>query len=193
MVKKNKKGIYAIIVLVFAGLVSILYIRLFCGEQMKKIIKSYVISKVIQMEDELMDLIFEFKEENMPKYIHKRGQEDDVTTYKGLNSDKISKIFSEFNLLFIDNRLNENGFVGFIVYSHSDLSMKSIYCYGFYYSNDNQPREWGSGNKCDLELEEDSEWTYRWYRTEKIRDNWWYYESKFVLKHEGRKPAEDWF
>lgn len=149
---------------------------------MRQVVKSYVSAKVIQKEDEMLDLISELDGGDIPKYIHRRAGENDAIAYKELNNDKLSKLFNDFQLLFIHNSMEQNGFIGFCVCSHAGLLMNEIYSYGFYYSNDNEPRDIASGNKCDLEFTEDEEWTSRWYRTEKIKDNWWYYEYKFVLK-----------
>ena len=57
------------------------------------------------------------------------------------------------------------------------------YRYGFYYAEIDRPvNVFGGGEECDEEFSEviHNMGEY-WYRTERISDNWWFYESKLEL------------
>ncbi|MBP3475827.1 MAG: hypothetical protein J6K48_05865 [Lachnospiraceae bacterium] len=96
-----------------------------------------------------------------------------------MSNQKISNIFKDFNLMFIDNKFNEKGFVGFAIYPYADLLLceeDEWYSFGFYYSNTDNSRYIVTGDTCDLEFERDDGMMFYEYKTEKIIDNWWYYE-----------------
>lgn len=88
-------------------------------------------------------------------------------------------------LLFLSSRVNcyEDDLVDFLVTpTIIRFYLWGNYTYGFYYTAKNQPVIIFNGDDCntDIEIEiYDTIFTGKhWYRTDKIDDNWYFYEDK---------------
>ena len=175
--RNYRKIIFIIMILLVIFTIFILCIKFLFQKQVKYIIKSSLCFNVLKKEDELLEVISILNEGDTPVCIHRNQKRESMVPYKELGDKKISRTFKDFQLIGIDS--NEKGYVAFTVYPYADLLWDG-YLYGFYYSEDDEPVDIRTGEKCDLEFEGDG-LTYFWYRTEKIADNWWYYESIFKV------------
>lgn len=187
--EKNRKSIFAIIIIILICFISFICIRLFFKDQIKDMIKHSTSSKVIENEDELLEIIAELDNEVIPEIIYYKNTEDidnlSIVAYKDLDNQKISEVFADFKLVCMKNELEEKGYVCFSIYPYADWLLgetNGVYLYGFYYSSDDKPRDSSGENYDNSEYEEDNWLIDEWYRTEKIADNWWYYEEILTLK-----------
>lgn len=177
-----KKRIFLLIVigffLIIIGIISYLY---FGAEQIQCRMKEQVCNKVIAHEDELSKII---KEVSLEEKMFFKEKEMDINSsikyvyYKDLEDERIDKVFKEFYLMRINKDSDET--IVFDVRPTVISALWDDYMYGFYYTENDEPIdvEWGH----DVE---DSEFEAvvvgfgkYWYRTEKITDNWWFYETK---------------
>lgn len=181
-----KKYIFITIEFIVICSILVLGIKLFFREQVKTVVKYCVCSKVARKEDELAEVIDELDNDEIAGTIHRYKDIEGAISYKELNKQKISKIFKTFDLMVIENKLNENEMAVFAIYPYVDIlvSGKSdVYSYGFYFSAADVSLDIVTGEKCDLEFEYDGGLgEHRWYKTERITDNWWYYEEIFSFR-----------
>lgn len=178
MLRKVKKSVYIFlyILLIFAAMLLIIK---FCFKyQARELFKRYIFSKVMAKEDDLERIVEIYGGEGADFMIHRSDEGEGVIAYKALGDKEIAKMFWEFHLINISFK-NEN-MVRFAIYPYIDFLWWEGYTTGFYYSKDDQPLDL-IGKPCELEYEEDG-LIYVWYKTEKIMDNWWYYEWMMVPK-----------
>lgn len=173
--RKLSKNIKCIILLCFGiltimtGFICYMY---FGAEHIQRRIKERICTKVMEYEAELLEIA--------------EGCQEEVTLYyQELDDEEIRRVFRYFRLYRITKW--SDGSVEF----HVRSSKKSIllwndYRYGFYYCEDDKPRDvvWIHDIDENETEYEDIFWggTY-WYKTEKITDNWWFYETKTVSKY----------
>lgn len=172
---KRRKIMWCCVCIVLIGVITIIGLRLpLIENHMRKIAQKYVSCKVTKKENELFNLIGKYTDEGKNIYIHYNDENENVVPYKKLNDEEITAVFKEFHLICI--RYDEKGNVVFTIYPYMELLIDG-YENGFFYSKEDKPIEGEN-----LEFEKEDAWTYQWYRTEKIIDNWWYYEEIFLLK-----------
>lgn len=170
-----------------AGIGSLLFMTvvvccLYFGEkQIQYLAKKQVCRNVVNHEDELFDIVKECPLEESLCY-YKPDENDHEERYEeiyymDLEDENLNKIFRGFRLMNIDK--NEDNCVEFNIRPTVADVFWGDYRYGFYYTEIDEPIDtvWGSEVK-ETEFEAyTGSFTY-WYRTEKITDNFWYYETK---------------
>lgn len=167
------------------GIVIVLCIKLFFLEEIQAMTKHHVFAKVMQKESDLMAVVSELDELEKNQgieFIHRSVSEDDVVAYKNLKNKKISSVFNEFCLIDIHKRKAENEIIVFAIYPLLDILCEDCYEYGFYYNMQNKPIYIENGEECSSEFEKSELWRHVHYKTEKITDNWWYYEEQYKVK-----------
>lgn len=167
---------------VVIGIAMVFYIKLFFLEEIQSMTKHHISAKVIQKESDLMAVVSELdeleKNQNI-KFIHRNVDEGDVVAYKNVKNKKISNVFNEFSLIGVFNGKAESGIVVFYIYPLLDILCEEGYAYGFYYNMQDKPIYVGNGEECSSEFEKSELWMDVHYKTEKITDNWWYYEEQY--------------
>ena len=190
--RKGKKEKLRIIFFIIIFVVVLFLLKKYMPvEQIRRSInKNSVAVKVEAKGAELSEIIAEMNNPNFPKEVTHRSGAMDMISYQELDNDKITKVFNEFSFSTILNRMDnvEGGFVRFAILppKHSHDS----YLYGFYYSREDKAINIVSEKTTDSNTKVYEEVTpidRYWYWTEKITDNWWYYEWQFtsdrVVKH----------
>lgn len=187
VVKERKKLLIVLIALTALFLLGVYLIR----KLPEQLIKSKEFSDVIRKEAELNEAIAEMKNKDLPDVIRRMETDRESLifteiSYEELNNEKINKVFNEFSVVRIQNAM-DNSEGGYVIFSASSSAMNLVRrnCrYGFYYSEENKPLDIFFGNdiasntKVEVEL---STYNKYWYWTEKITDNWWYYEVQLNL------------
>lgn len=186
-IKKHKR-IHIITIVARAvaiGIVIVLCVKLFFLEEIQAMTKHHVFAKVMQKESDLMAVVSELDEleKNQDiKFIHRSVNEGDVVAYKNVKNKKISNVFNEFCLIGVLNRKAESGIIVFTIYPLLDILCEDGYAYGFYYNMSDKPIYIENGEECSSEFEKSELWRHMHYKTEKITDNWWYYEEQYKVK-----------
>ena len=174
----------------FFILVIILFIiALFIGgmhvfePQIKGIIKQYLFNKVVKEEVHLSEVVKKVKGSDLEfRCIVKYADMEDSISYDKLDSDEVKKIFHDFGLVYIENKINNPE--GHYIHFQPDIIWPDYLC-GFYYSEDDEAINVIEKNQCDAECEGDIPFMFHYqYKTEKIVKNWWYYEMTVTAKYE---------
>lgn len=175
-----------IIILVFIGIlffiISIISYLYFGAEQIQSRMKKRVCNKVLMNEDVLSEIV---KEDLSKETLFYKETEMDINSsikyvyYKDLEDERIDKVFKDFHLWLIRKDLDES--IVFAVKPTVICVLWDYYMCGFYYTENDEPIdvEWGHDVK-ENEFEAVEGFGKYWYRTEKITDNWWFYETKIV-------------
>ncbi|MBD5494787.1 MAG: hypothetical protein HDR12_10535 [Lachnospiraceae bacterium] len=176
---------FAVIALM-AGVICYLY---FGAEHIQQRIKEKIYAKVIEHEDELLEIVekCQYEVALTSRKIENDGSDNQYESiyYIELNDEIISKTFRNFYLSMINKR--SDGSVRFHVRDSIANILWDDYRCGFYYSKDDKPIDAVWTHKMDeeeLEFEDLIFYGKYWYRTEKITDNWWFYETKTVYEYE---------
>lgn len=190
MFNKNKCKKYWGFIIIF--LIILLVVFLFLAkyllakyaEQVQNFIKGSVSAKVEARTEELDEVIAEINIQNFPEAVIRWNKDEAATFYKELQNDKITKIFNDFSLVSIEDRMDnpEGGYVSFCILSYVAKLAWGDYDFGFYYSEEDEPIIIMSGIKIAERTkvsEESDPFVRYWYRTEKITDNWWYFEIQW--------------
>ena len=179
--KLSKKRIILLCFGIFTLITGVMCYVYFGAEHIQRRIIEKICNKVIVHEAELFEIA-----ENCQDGTY------ELDYYKDLNDEKIDRLFKDFNILRISKR--SDGDVVFIV-SFSQINLPLLnkkYGGGFYYSEDDTPLDIGLhylGKEETLYLDGISfsgDARY-WYKTERITDNWWFYETKTVYEYEKKK------
>lgn len=178
---KRKKVIQAGIgILLF--MIAIICCLYFGEKQIQRMMQKILCAKVIKYEEELLEIAkecpseealycFESNEDNGDEYFK-------TIYYKDLKDENVDRVFRTFLLRKIDKRDDDS--VEFAVRPTVIYALWGDYRQGFYYTENDEPVDvvYGSEVKeTEFETTIVGLWTY-WYRTEKITDNFWYYETK---------------
>ena len=171
---------------ILIGIMLVLTVILCClhfGEkQIQRMMQKNICAKVKKYEEELLEIAKECPLEEAIYYYE--NDEDDSNEYfktiyyKDLEDENVNKVFRAFQLLRIKKR--DDNSVEFQVKHKVITALWGYYSYGFYYTENDEPVDvvYGSEVKeTEFETTIVGLWTY-WYRTEKITDNFWYYETK---------------
>lgn len=175
--------IYLIIILVIFFFLA-KYLLTKYAEQVQSFIKDSVSAKIEARIEELDEVIAEVNTQDFPEIVICWDKDGAATFYKDLQNDKITKIFNDFSLLSIVDRMDnsEGGYVSFSILSYAAKLAWRDYDFGFYYSEEDKPIDINLGRKIDSNTKVfeilGSNIKY-WYRTEKITDNWWYFETQW--------------
>ena len=173
----KKKRVILICFGVIALMACVICYLYFGAEHIQQRIKEKIYAKVIEHEAELLEIAEECQNGTYESYY-----------YKDLNDENINNLFKTFNLLKISRR--SDGDVVFIVnFSQINVLLRNKeYGCGFYYSEEDTPLDIGLYylGKGEVEYLEDVSFgdARCWYKTEKITDNWWFYETKTVHEYE---------
>ena len=185
---KKRKRILLIVLITMTALflLGVYMLRTF-PEQFQGLVKNKVISDVMKNEAELNDIIAEMSNPELPKNIdHWLSNRENIISYTELDNDKITNIYNKLSLMYIRNYMDnsECGYVQFTVLQHPVcLVWGGEYFYGFYYSEEDRPVDIYSGEIVDSNTKvyvDNYEYEY-WYRTEKIADNWWYFDTQLHI------------
>lgn len=194
--KKRKKVLFLVVALLII-LISLFLFGVYMlrrnSEQIQGLLKNKVSSDVIKREEELIQVIAEISSQEVPKYVSLRMKTEDTILLKELDNDKVTKVFREFSLVLISNNLDnsEGGYVAFAISPDVTGLVWDGYTHGFYYSEEDSPIDIFTGDNVDCNTKVYGELmpsmpsmpsNKDWYRTEKITDNWWYYEAHFIWK-----------
>lgn len=174
-----------IIISVAVSIVLVLCIMFFFQEEIQSVEKHYISEKVMQKENDLLEVVSELDElekDQDIRYLHRRLDEGDMVAYKSLSNNKISNVFNEFGLNAILNQKEESGIIVFSIYPVLSILCEDGYAYGFYYNMLDKPIYVENGEECSLEFEKSEIGWHMHYKTEKIADNWWYYEEYYKVK-----------
>lgn len=170
------------IVLVMAVVVCCLH---FGEKQIQRMMQKNICAKVIKYEEELLEIVKACPSKTALR--DSEVDEDDNTTYreiyyKDLEDENVNRVFKTFRLMHISSWWD--GCVDFWV-DPTDICIfwdYHNYFYGFYYTENDEPVDvvWGTEvEETEFEYTDADIGSY-WYRTEKITDNWWYYEAKWL-------------
>lgn len=128
----------------------------------------------------LMDLFLGvYMVRKLPKQI--QGMiKNKVSSYVVKNQAELYETVLEMN-----NEMNnlERGYVFFPVFYYQIHSSRFYRC-GFYYSEEDVPLDVLTGDYVDSDTTVYETWPifmHYWYKTDKIMDNWWYYEEWWVI------------
>lgn len=173
---KRKKVIHictGILLFMIVG-ICVLY---FSEEQIQHVMKKTICKNVIKYEDELLEIT---KECSLEEDLYYYDDNDYYKTiyYMDLEDENINRIFKIFRLLSVDK--NEDNSVEFNIRPTVITVLWDNYMYGFYYTENDEPIDaaWGEDveeNEFEALIVGVGEY---WYRTEKITDHWWFYETK---------------
>lgn len=189
--KKRKKVLFLVvallIILILCSFFGVYMLRK-NSEQIQGLIKNKVSSDVMKREAELSEVITEIRSQEIPRFVHLWMKDEDTIPFKELGNDKVTKVFKEFFLIAIQNNLDnsEGGYVTFGISSNVAYLLWGDYRYGFYYSEEDRPINIFTGDNVDCNTKVYDEWIPSmkwWYRTEKITDNWWYYETQWTYSN----------
>ena len=195
--KQSEKGrkILRVLIGILLVMTVVILITVICylhfGENQKQHMMQEIVSaKVIKHEEKLLEIAKSLNEDEMLSSYE--GDEDDeydedyyiLTTiyYKDLDDENINRMFKTFNLVTV-SKISGDGSVQFSIDPVSNFSfLWSDYDYGFYYTENDEPVNVIWTNEIE---ETEFEYTIEdfgryYYRTEKITDNWWYYETKWL-------------
>lgn len=186
---KRRKILRVLIGILLVMIIVILIVVICClhfGEmQIQPVMQKIVSVKVIKHKEELSEIAKNLNEHEMLS--SSENDENDYYTlteiyYKDLEDENINKMFETFNLMTV-SKISGDGSVEFSISPVSNFSfLWSDYDYGFYYTENDEPVNTVWTNEIE---ETEFEYTIEdfgryYYRTEKITDNWWYYETKWL-------------
>ena len=197
MIKENrmrncKRIVFLVIVIVSVCSMFILCTRVFFKEQIIALFRYYVCSKVVKQEALLTEVLEELDGSGMSRYWISQweSEQEDQIWYREMNNEKISEVFSEFGLGYIrgETEYVAFGMIDITRYTAILVSYTNeILHYGFYYNPTDLPIDAWTGEVCEAEFDEDYWLMGRHYRTEKVMDQWWYYEEKwYYVQQNGR-------
>ena len=191
-VSKKRKNVLFLVVALLIILIALFFFGVYMlrrnSEQIQGLLKNKVSSDVMKREAELSEVIAEISSQEVPRYVHLRMKDEDTILLKELDNDKVTKVFKEFSLVLIDNNLDnsEGGYVDFAISADVTYLVWDGYFYGFYYSEEDIPINVATGHNVDCNTKVYDELLPSmkvWYRTEKITDNWWYYEEQWTYSN----------
>lgn len=197
MIKENrmrncKRIVFLVIVIVSVCSMFILCTRVFFKEQIIALFRYYVCSKVVKQEALLTEVLEELDGSGMSRYWISQweSEQEDQIWYREMNNEKISEVFSEFGLGYIRGETEYVAFGMIDITRYTAILVSNtneILHYGFYYNPTDLPIDAWTGEVCEAEFDEDYWLMGRHYRTEKVMDQWWYYEEKwYYVQQNGR-------
>lgn len=197
MKKKRKKfWIIFITILIIALIPLIMYLF---HEQIQRFVKNRLIVKVVARQAELNEAIAEMKSQDLPDVIIVRIKSDGESygelyeeSYEELDNEKISAVFNELPVEHIRNKMNnsEGGYVNFVVSTSIIDAVPRNYIYGFYYSEEDKPLDIFSGDNIASNTKVEVKMLFPnkyYYWTEKITDNWWYFDEYFIIDRAAKR------
>jgi len=165
-------------------IVIVLVVKTVFEDELKGSIKKYYFSKIIKNEELLNEAVAEILE-NAPEIEtigeKRRGIGID---HEELGLESVDKLFQTFRLCRIKNRAvqPEGAFISFDNVPYLEILWDG-YSYGFYYSVNDEPVDVHyTHEKCEEEFDGRAGFTWDYhYKTERIVENWWYYEVTIYL------------
>ena len=171
------------VLLVMAVVMCCLY---FGEKQIQRMMQKRLCAKVIKYEDELLEIVMNL-DDGQRLYIQKKDEDDSneyfkTIYYKDLEDEKVDRMFRTFRLIMVTNSgYSRDGSVEFYIDPTIISVLWDDYMYGFYYTENDEPVNVVWINEIEeTEFEYTADMGRYWYRTEKITDNWWYYEYKWL-------------
>ena len=181
----TKKKIYIIIVGSILIIIAALWTIWYWEIPLRQRLKDKVTSQVIQYEDVLNQCVQEYENKEIPRFLGDFVRGDEYS-YKQLNNENINKVFNKFNILYIHDKSYDDKDKKLVFYMTSPVTyiLWKRYEYGFYFSEEDKALNivWGV-EECKSGTEiRGKYWAgttiYYVYRTEKITDNWCFFEYK---------------
>lgn len=180
-IKKNVRCIILVISAVIIIVVGIFCYVYFNASAIQNKLKERICDSVKEQESDLLEIVNECKKRGGNLLISDKENEYNSICFEDLDSETINEIFKTFKLVVIYKMNDET--ISFTVKPSIINALWDGYRYGFYYAEIDRPvNVFGGGEECDEEFSEviHNMGEY-WYRTERISDNWWFYESKLEL------------
>lgn len=195
MIRKivERKRIIWVLIGVFLFIIGIISYLYFCADRIQHRMKERLCNKILMNEDVLSEIV---KEDFSKETLFYAETDMDINSsinyvyYKDLEDERIDKVFKEFFLLRIGEDFDDDESIVFAVRPTVICALWDDYMYGFYYTENDKPIDvvWGHDvEENEFEAVEVGFGKY-WYRTEKITDNWWFYETKKVYLY----PTPRW-
>ncbi len=184
---KRRKRLLIILGIVVCIILSVVGIY-FLEVPIKNGIKHITMKRVMNNEKYLNEVVKKIETSDLEfRIVEKKVELDDSITYRDLDCDVVEKMFKEFSLICIEDRMDnpEGRYVRFQP-SNNIGWIWPDYFYGFYYSEEDEAINILERNKCNAEYEYTGDFTYLHqykYTTEKITENWWYYEMTLLSKY----------
>ncbi|MBD5454199.1 MAG: hypothetical protein HDR30_07790 [Lachnospiraceae bacterium] len=176
-----------LLVMIAAILIAVICLLHFGKNQRQHMMQEIVSAKVIKHEEKLLEIVKNLDEDEMLSSYEDDEDDEDYSIltkiyYKDLEDENVNRMFRTFNLVTV-SKISGDGSVSFSIDPVSNFSfLWSDYDYGFYYTENDEPVNVVWTNEIE---ETEFEYTIEdfgryYYRTEKITDNWWYYETKWL-------------
>lgn len=161
----------------------------FGKNQTQPMMQKMVSFKVIKHKEELLEIVKNLDEDEILASYESDEDYDTFTQihYPDLEDENINRMFKTFNLTRV-SKMSGDGSVVFDIDPVSTFSfLWSDYEYGFYYTENDEPENVYWVNRIWVNEMEGTEVEYTiegfgryHYRTEKITDDWWYYEANWL-------------
>lgn len=194
--KQNEKRrkILPILIGILLVMIVVILIAVICwlhfGEKQKQNMTQKIVSvKVIKHEEKLLEIAKNLDENAMLRSYESDEDYDTFTNtyYMDVDDENVNRMFKTFNLNKVSKMFGD-GSVAFDIDPVSTFSFLWSDCdYGFYYTENDEPENVYWVNTIWVNEMEGTEAEYTiegfgryYYRTEKITDNWWYYEAKWL-------------
>ena len=174
--KKRKKILFIILIVLIALFLRVHMIRKL-PQQIQGLIKYKVSSDVVKKQDELYEAVVEMNNQEVPRFIERWEREDYSISYKQLNNEKISRVFKDLSVWRM-GKAGDNSEYNYVFFLTSEywIHLNRYFHSGFYYIEEDIPMDIITGDYVSDVMILDFSLHYR-YRTEKITDNWWYFEQ----------------
>lgn len=175
----NKKKIMRVGIAMLLFMTAVVCCIYFGEKQIQYMAKKQVCRNVIKHEDELRDIVKKCPLEEALYYYERDNDYAYYKTvyYKDLEDENLNRIFRGFKLMSIDK--DEDNNVEFNIRPTVAVVLWGDYGYGFYYTETDEPIDVVCGREViETEFEIDTGDFIYWYRTERITENFWYYETK---------------
>lgn len=189
---------------VICWFIFLLFVVSLPEKQVRDFARNYTFNLVMKNQEELLRVIDKYSQEDKRTAICRYWFVEDTIHYKKLGDKDLSRAFRQFHLRYIIYTDNGNTIFHFEPYLRILIQN---YSNGFYFSEKDQPmgrrgEEWEKWweeynlysendsiykkydlkENCYLEYEDEDATTYYWYRTERIAENWWYFENILCYK-----------
>lgn len=200
--RKKHKFLQAAVLCLF---IVMLFVFSLSEKQVRSLARNYTFNLVTENQEELLRIIDKYSQKDKRTAICRHWFVEDTIPYKILGDKDLSRTFRQFHLRYIICTDNGNTIFHFEPYLNILIHN---YSNGFYYSEKDQPigrrgeeweKYWEEYNlksknnsrykkynlkeNCCLEYEDEEAAAYHWYRTERIVENWWYFEQIFYVKY----------
>lgn len=187
---EKRRKILLILIGILLVMIVVILIAVICWlhfgkNQTQHMMQKIVSAKVIKHEEELLEIVNNLDEDETLTSCE--SDKDYNIYYADLDDKNVNRMFKTFNFESV-SKMSGDGSVVFDIDPVSTFSFLWTDCdYGFYYTENDEPENVYWANQIWVNEMEGTEAEYTiegfgryHYRTEKITDNWWYYEAKWL-------------